>query len=92
MLSENNHVLILKNDAVGDLCQSLTAINNIIHKIFTTKIPVCKAISTVMNHSIFKLNWWNGHNVTILLIVIIEFRFHPNQNPNNPPDCHYHKL
>ena len=30
MLSENNHVLILKNDAVGDLCQSLTAINNII--------------------------------------------------------------
>ena len=30
MLSENNYVLILKNDAVGDLCQSLTAINNII--------------------------------------------------------------
>ena len=30
MLSENNHVLILKNDAVGDLCQSLNAINNII--------------------------------------------------------------
>ena len=30
MLSENNHVIILKNDAVGDLCQSLTAINNII--------------------------------------------------------------
>ena len=32
MLSENNHVIILKNDAVGDLCQSLTAINNIIEK------------------------------------------------------------
>ena len=31
MVSKNNHVLILKNDAVGDLCQSLDAINNIIN-------------------------------------------------------------
>jgi hypothetical protein len=31
MVSKNNHVLVLKNDAVGDLCQSLSAINNIIH-------------------------------------------------------------
>ena len=31
MVSKNNHVLILKNDAVGDLCQSLNAINNIIN-------------------------------------------------------------
>ena len=30
MVSKNNHVIILKNDAVGDLCQSLKAINNII--------------------------------------------------------------
>jgi len=30
MLSKKNHVIIFKNDAVGDLCQSLNAINNII--------------------------------------------------------------
>ena len=30
MGSKNNHVIILKNDAVGDLCQSLSAINNIV--------------------------------------------------------------
>ena len=40
MLSENNHVLILKNDAVGDLCQSLTAINNIIHNNKEKKILI----------------------------------------------------
>ena len=40
-----------------------------------------------MNHSIFKFNWWNGHNVTILLIVIIEFRFDPDHDPDNPSDC-----
>jgi len=30
MISKNNHVLVLKNDAVGDLTKSLHAINNII--------------------------------------------------------------
>ena len=30
MVSKKSHVIILKNDAVGDLCQSLNAINNII--------------------------------------------------------------
>ena len=40
MLSENNHVLILKNDAVGDLCQSLTAINNIIDNNKDKKVSI----------------------------------------------------
>ena len=31
MVSKKKYVIILKNDAVGDLCQSLNAINNIIH-------------------------------------------------------------
>jgi len=40
MVSKNNHVLILKNDAVGDLCQSLNAINNIIHNNKENKILI----------------------------------------------------
>ena len=31
MDSKNDHVIVLKNDAVGDLTQSLKAINNIIN-------------------------------------------------------------
>ena len=40
MGSKNNHVIILKNDAVGDLCQSLSAINNIVANNKDKKISI----------------------------------------------------
>ena len=40
MVSKKNHVIILKNDAVGDLCQSLIAINNIIENNKDKKISI----------------------------------------------------
>jgi hypothetical protein len=40
MISKKNHVLILKNDAVGDLCQSLSTINKIIQNNKDKKILI----------------------------------------------------
>ena len=59
MLSENNYVLILKNDAVGDLCQSLSAINNIIENNKNKPIKLNKSIisSNSSNRLPFSLIW-----------------------------------
>jgi len=37
---KNNNIIIFKNDAVGDLVQSLDAINNIINHNKKTKITI----------------------------------------------------
>ena len=48
----------------------------------------CWCFSPHLISSFLELYWRNRHNIPILFIIIVEFRFNTNDDPNDASNCH----